>query len=60
MAEDKVNVWEQLELHIVENLGLYGLQFQDKFLELKEGAEDLKLCPADTPERHDRLAETHG
>ena len=48
-----MNVWEQLEEHIQDNLGYYGLKFQDRFLELKEIAEDLKLCPPDSPERHE-------
>ncbi|MAF26012.1 hypothetical protein CL634_10645 [bacterium] len=39
-----MNVWEQLEEHIQDNLGYYGLKFQDRFLELKEHAEDLGLC----------------
>lgn len=55
-----MNIWEQLEEHIQDNLGYYGLEFQDKFLELKEGAEDLGLCPPDTPERHDKFAEQNG
>ena len=55
-----MNVWEQLEQHIQDNLGYYGLNFQDKFLELKEIAEDLKLCPPDTPERQNKFAEQNG
>jgi len=51
------NEWEQLEEHIASHLGQYGLEFMDKFLELKEVAEDLKLCPADTEERQTELYE---
>ena len=51
------NPWEVLEQHIVDNLGYYGLRFEDKFLELKETAEDLKLCPPDTSERQNKLRE---
>ena len=58
--ELKMNEWEQLEEHIQDNLGYYGLKFQDKFLELKEHAEDLGLCPPDTPERQDKFAEQNG
>jgi hypothetical protein len=54
------NIWEQLEEHIHDNLGYYGLEFLDKFLDLKEGAEDLKLCPPDTPERQNKFAEQNG
>jgi hypothetical protein len=53
-------IWERMELHIHDNLGYYGLKFQDKFLELKEIAEDLYLCPPDTPERQDMLSERYG
>ena len=59
-TESKMNIWEQLEEHIQDNLGYYGLKFQDRFLELKEHAEDLGLCPPDTPERHDKFAEQNG
>ena len=55
-----MNVWEQLEQHIQDNLGYYGLKFQDKFLELKDIAEDLKLCPPDTLERQNKFAEQNG
>ena len=57
---NNMNVWEQLEEHIQDNLGYYGLKFQDRFLELKEHAEDLGLCPPDTPERQDKFAEQNG
>ena len=53
------NIWEQLETHIHENLGTYGLNMMDRFLDIKEIAEDLGLCPADTPERQDRLEQTY-
>lgn len=43
-------IWEHMEQHINNNLGHYGLEFMDKFLELKETAEDIYLCPPDTPE----------
>ena len=55
-----MNEWEQMEEHIHNNLGLYGLTFLERFLEVKETAEDLGLCPPDTPERHDRFDEMHG
>ena len=58
--ENKDNVWELMEEHILDNLGYYGLRFQDKFLELKEIAEDLKLCPPDTLERQNMLEERNG
>jgi len=49
------NIWEQLETHMHQNLGIYGLKMMDKFLELKEQAEDCNMCPPDTPERQDQL-----
>ena len=57
---EEKNEWEQMEEHINENLGLYGLDFMDKFLEVKEYAEDLGLCPADTPERHEKFEQLNG
>jgi len=53
-------IWEQMEEHIHSNLGHYGLEFMDKFLELKEIAEDLYLCPPDTPERQEKLEKLYG
>jgi DNA-binding transcriptional regulator YhcF (GntR family) len=49
------NIWEQLEEHINDNLGTYGLNMMDRFLDIKEIAEDLGLCPADTEERQTQL-----
>lgn len=54
------NIWEQMEEHINNNLGLYGLELMDKFLDMKEIAEDLGLCPADTSERHDKFEQLNG
>ena len=53
-------IWEHMEQHIHDNLGHYGLEFMDKFLELKEIAEDIYLCPPDTPERQNKFAEQSG
>ena len=57
---DNENIWESMEQHINNNLGLYGLEFLDKFLDMKEHAEDLGLCPPDTPERQNKFAEQNG
>ena len=54
------NIWEQLETHMHENLGIYGLKMMDAFLELKEQAEDCGMCPPDTPERQERFEQMHG
>jgi hypothetical protein len=54
------NIWEQLETHMHENLGTYGLKMMDAFLELKERAEDCGMCPPDTPERQQRFEQMHG
>lgn len=54
------NIWEQLETHMHENLGTYGLKMMDAFLELKERAEDCGMCPPDTPERQERFEFMHG
>ena len=54
------NIWEQLETHMHDNLGIYGLEMMDAFLELKEQAEDRAMCPADTPERQDQLENLYG
>ena len=54
------NIWEQLETHMHENLGIYGLEMMDEFINLKEQAEDCGMCPPDTPERHERWEQMHG
>ena len=54
------NIWEQMETHMHENLGRYGLKMMDAFLELKEQAEDCGMCPADTPERQEQFEQMHG
>lgn len=54
------NIWEQLETHMHDNLGIYGLEMMDAFLELKEQAEDCDMCPADTPERQEQFEQMHG
>ena len=54
------NIWEQLETHIHEYLGIYGLEMLSEFTDLKEKAEDCGMCPPDTPERHERWEEMHG
>ena len=54
------NIWEQLEIHMHEHLGIYGLEMMDAFLKLKEQAEDCAMCPEDTPERQQRFDEMHG
>jgi len=54
------NIWEQLETHMHDNLGTYGLKMMDAFLDLKEQAEDCGMCPPDTPERQQRFEQQHG
>ena len=54
------NLWEQLETHMHDNLGIYGLQMMDQFLDLKESAEDCGMCPPDTPERQEQFEQQHG
>ena len=54
------NIWEQLETHMHDNLGIYGLEMMDAFLKLKEQAEDCGMCPEDTPERQDQLENLYG
>lgn len=54
------NLWEQLETHIQDNLGTYGLHALSVFLDLKELAEDRGMCPPDTPERQERFEHMHG
>ena len=49
--EKENNIWEQLETHMHENLGTYGLEMMDQFLTLKEQAEDKNMCPPDTNDR---------
>ena len=57
---EEKNLWEQLETHMHENLGTYGLHALSVFLDLKELAEDRGMCPPDTPERHERWEQMHG
>ena len=54
------NIWEQLETHMHENLGIYGLEMLNAFLEVKEQAEDCGMCPVDTPERQEYFERMHG
>ena len=54
------NIWERLETHMHHNLGIYGLEMMDEFLNLKEKAEDRGMCPPDTPERQEQFEELHG
>ena len=58
--DDENNIWEQMETHMQQNLGTYGLEMFNIFLHLKESAEDCGMCPPDTPERHERWDEMHG
>ena len=57
---DTVNIWEALETHMHLNLGIYGLTMMNQFLDLKEQAEDCKMCPADTEERQQTFADYNG
>ena len=54
------NIWEQLETHMHDNLGTYGLEMMDRFLDLKEQAEDCGMCPPDTAERQEQLEQNYG
>ena len=54
------NIWEQMETHMHENLGIYGLEMLSAFLDLKEKAEDCNMCPPDTPERQEKFEYMHG
>ena len=54
------NIWEQMETHMQENLGTYGLEMFNIFLHLKECAEDCGMCPEDTPERQEHFEDMHG
>ena len=54
------NIWEQMETHMHENLGIYGLRMMDAFLELKEQAEDCGMCPPDSEERQQQFEQMHG
>ena len=54
------NIWEQLETHMHDNLGIYGLEMMDAFLELKEQAEDRGMSPPDTEERQTELEKLNG
>lgn len=54
------NIWEQLETHMHEYLGIYGLDMLSALVDLKEQAEDRGMCPADTPERQEQLEQNYG
>ena len=54
------NIWEQMETHMNQNLGTYGLEMMNTFLHLKDLAEDCGMCPPDTPERQERFEQMHG
>jgi hypothetical protein len=54
------NIWEQLETHMHDNLGIYGLEMLSVFVDLKERAEDCGMCPADTEERQEQFEQMHG
>ena len=56
----EVNIWEALETHMHLNLGTYGLTMMNKFLDLKEQAEDCDMCPADTEERQQVFEDYNG
>lgn len=58
--DEQNNIWEQMETHMQENLGIYGLHAMGVFLELKELAEDRGMCPPDTEERQDQLQQHYG
>lgn len=47
----EINIWEALETHMHLNLGTYGLEMMNRFLDLKECAEDCGMCPEDTEQR---------
>lgn len=56
----EINIWEALETHMHLNLGTYGLEMMNKFLDLKEQAEDCNMCPADTEERQQVFEDYNG
>lgn len=58
--DKQMNVWEALETHMHLNLGVYGLQMMNQFLDLKELAEDCNMCPADTEERQQVFQDYNG
>lgn len=58
--DDENNIWEQMETHMQQNLGRYGLEMFNIFLHLKECAEDCGMCPPDTPERQERFEQMNG
>ena len=58
--EVPANIWECMEEHMRQNLGIYGLEMHSKFLDLKEQAEDCKMCPEDTEEKQERLEWLYG
>ena len=54
------NIWEQLETHMHEYLGIYGLEMLSAFVYLKEHAENRGMCPPDSAERQERFEQMHG
>ena len=58
--DEQNNIWEQMETHMHQNLGVYGLNMMNTFLDLKERAEDRGMCPPDTPERQQQFEHLHG
>lgn len=60
MPKKDHNIWEQMETHMQQNLGTYGLEMMNIFLHLKESAEDCGMCPEDTPERQEQFEQMHG
>lgn len=54
------NIWEQLETHMHEYLGIYGLDMLSAFVDLKEQAEDRGMCPPDSTERQEQFEQMHG
>ena len=60
IMDEENNIWEQMETHMHENLGTYGLEMMNIFLHLKEQAEDCGMCPEDTPERQERFEQMNG
>ena len=56
----EINIWEALETHMHLNLGVYGLEMMNKFLDLKEQAEDCNMCPEDTEERQQVFEDYNG
>ena len=50
------NIWEQLETHMHEYLGIYGLEMLSALVDLKEQAEDRGIVPT----RHSGASGTFG